>query len=328
MAKAKTRFSNLDALRVLAAFGVCFYHLNWEDGSPLSQLFAFGYLGVNVFFCISGYITPLVLVWSKFSFPDTGKFLLSRFVRLYPAFVFIAIVEMILYYFGSPIMGYGAHPDKITLSRTLANFFLYADFVGEEWYVPVFWTLGVEAQFVFAILLAFPLLVHPRESVRILVVLVWALAPICVGRGPSILSYTALYGMGMVVFLKVHKGLPNWKFLILLGLGFGSHFYYVGDYAAYTALGTALAVAYLPQLSENWVNRLKIDYLGKLSYSFFLIHITFGGAVMVHFKFLPQTWLYQFPVVLLATGFSVLVSSMFHRWIEHPMHVYSRRLKA
>lgn len=328
MPKQKKRFSNLDALRVLAAFGVCFYHLNWEDGSPLSRLFDFGYLGVNVFFCISGYITPLVLVWSKFSYPDTGKFLLSRFVRLYPAFAFIAVVEMGLYYFGSPVMGYSAKPETITLSRTLANFFLYADFVGEKWYVPVFWTLGVEAQFVIAVLLVFPLLAHPREWVRIAVVLVWALLPMTVEKGPSILSYTALYGMGMAVFLKLHKDLADWKFLILLACALGTHFHFVGDYAAYTALGTALVVAYIPQLSEKWTDRLKIDYLGQLSYSFFLIHITFGGAVMVHFKAFPPTWPYQLPAVLLATAFSVFVAGQFHRWIEHPLHVCSRRLKA
>lgn len=328
MAKKKTRLPNLDVLRILAAVGVCFYHLNWEDGSALSWLFGFGYLGVNVFFCISGYITPLVLQWSKFRYADTGKFLLSRFVRLYPAFAVIAVIEMLLYYFGSPVMGYGAHPERITWSRTLANFFLYADFVGEEWYVPVFWTLGVEAQFVVAVLLVFPMLASSRQWVRVAVVVVWALLPWSVGRGPSICSYTALYGMGMVVYLKHHRGLPEWLFWVLLITAFGTHYEAVGDYAAWTALGTALTVAYLPQLSDGWTKKLRVGYLGMLSYSFFLLHITFGGTVMVHFKHFPSTWVYQLPAVLLATVVSGFVAAAFHRWLEDPLHRYSRKLKA
>ena len=327
MPEERTRLSNLDLFRVLAAIGVCFYHLNWENGSAVSRVFAIGYLGVNVFFCISGYITPLVLQWSRFSYADTGKFLLSRFVRLYPAFAVIAVVEILLYYFGNPLMGYGFKPEEITWSRTLANFFLYADFVGEKWYVPVFWTLGVEAQFVLAILLVFPLLVHPRQLVRITVVLVWALLPWTVGKGPSIFSYTALYGMGMAVYLKQHKGLSQSVFLVLLGIAFVTHFKTVGDYSAYTALGTALAVAYLPQLPQGWVDRLHMDNLGALSYSFFLLHITFGGAVMVHAKILPPIWYFQLPAVLLATVISGFVAAVFHRWIENPLHNYSRRMK-
>ena len=328
MSREKTRFSNLDALRILAALGVCFYHFNWRDGSAISWLFAFGYLGVNVFFCISGYITPLVLVWSKFTYWDSGRFLASRFFRLYPAFAIIALIEIIFYYFGNPLFGYGKHPEDITWSRTLANYFLVADFVGERWYVPVFWTLGVEAQFVIGILLVFPLLVHPKEMVRVSAVLLWALAPLCVDKGPTLLSYSALYAMGMAVFLRLHRSLSGWVFVILLGCAFYGHSASVSTRAAWTALATALVVAVVPQMPERWTRWLKIDYFGQLTYSFFLIHITFGGAVMAHTRMLPATWPYKLPAVLLATVFSAFAAAMFHKWIENPCHHYSRRLKA
>jgi peptidoglycan/LPS O-acetylase OafA/YrhL len=328
MPQKKTRFSNLDALRILAALGVCLFHFNWYDGSQISKLFIFGYLGVNVFFCISGYITPLVLVWSKFTYRDSGRFLVSRFFRLYPAFAIIALIEIIFYACGNPLFGYGQHLEDITWSRTLANFLLYADFVGEKWYVAVFWTLGVEVQFVLLILICFPLLVHSKSWVRVGLVLVWALAPLTVDKGPSILSYTALYGMGMAVFLKQHKSLPTWLFGVLLACAFYGHYEAVSKPAAWTALATALIVAYVPQMTVRWTENLKIDHLGKLSYSFFLIHITFGGAVMSHMKHFPPTWPYQLPGVLLATLFSLLAAATFHRWIENPCHNYARSLKA
>lgn len=328
MPREKIRFSNLDALRILAALGVCLYHLNWYDGSVISRLFTYGYLGVNVFFCISGYITPLVLVWSKFRYRDSGRFLASRFFRLYPAFAIIALLEIVFYAWGNPLFGYGQHLENITWSRTLANYLLYADFVGERWYVPVFWTLGVEAQFVVAILLCYPLLVHSRPAVRVLVVFFWALAPLCLDKGPSILSYGALYAMGMAVFLKRHQSLPAWLFGVLLACAFYGHYAAVSTRAAWAALGTAVIVAYVPQMTRRWTQTLSIGYLGKLSYSFFLIHITFGGAVMSHLKFFPSIWPYQLPGILLATVVAGFASALFYRWIESPLHNYARRLKA
>jgi len=88
------RLSQLDILKVLAAFFVCVYHLHWVDSSILSTVFRYGYLGVNVFFCISGFITPLVLIRGKYDYSKIFSFIVSRFFRLYPAFAFIAIVEM------------------------------------------------------------------------------------------------------------------------------------------------------------------------------------------------------------------------------------------
>jgi len=328
MPKEKTRLANLDALKILAALAVCLFHFNWYDSSALSRMFTYGYLGVNVFFCISGYITPMVLTWSKFTYPDSGKFLLSRFFRLYPAFAVIAFFVIIFYAFGNPLFGYAQHLEEVTWTRTLANYLLYADFVGERWYVPVFWTLGVEAQFVVSILLVFPLLVHSKPAVRMAVVLVWALAPLSVDKGPTIISYTALYAMGMAVFLKHHKSLPTWALGVLLACAFCAHSTAVSALAAWTALGTALVVAYAPQISEKWTQHLKVDYLGKLSYSFFLIHINMGGAVLVHTKVFPPTWPYQLPAVIIATLVSFFAAAMFHRWIENPCHNYSRRLKA
>ena len=323
MAQEKQRFSNLDLLRILAALGVCLYHLNWKDNSAISWLFSFGYLGVNIFFCISGYITPMVLMWSKFQYRDAPRFLLSRFFRLYPAFAVIAFMEIIFYAFGNPLFGYAQHLDEITWMRTLANYTLTADFVGEAWYVPVFWTLGVEAQFALAIVVFFPFLVHRKSIVRIAVLLLWAFAPLCVEKGPSILSYSALFAMGMAVFLKHTQRISTWGFWVLLASAFYGHYAAISNRAAITSLGTAIIVAYAPQVHARW-----IAYFGKLSYSFFLIHITFGGAVMCHLKFFPQTWPYQLPAVLLASGVALGASAVFYRWIEHPFHNYARRVKA
>jgi len=322
MSDSSKRLTSLDLLRSFAALAVCAFHLRWAEDSWLIELFSLGYLGVDIFFCISGFITPLALTWAKFTLSKTPNFLLGRFIRLYPAFAIIALFEIYLYYFGNSIMGYGAHPERITWERCLANFTLTADFFQVEWYIAVFWTLAVEAQFYLALLLCFPLLNSKKTYYAVGIILLWICLPLIVGKGPTLGTYTALFSMGMSAFLVYQKRIPHWLYWILLALATYSEMTSVSDYAAYTALGTALAITYLPPLSNKY-----IEQFSKLSYSFFLIHITFGGATMLMFRRFPITWHYQLPALLVATLVSTLVAFAYFRWIELPIHNYSRRLK-
>jgi peptidoglycan/LPS O-acetylase OafA/YrhL len=80
-----SRLGNLDVLRALAAIAVCFHHFKRDSITSigvLSSVSSYGYLGVDVFFVISGFVIPLMLLKMKFTFGDSGSFLLSRFLRL------------------------------------------------------------------------------------------------------------------------------------------------------------------------------------------------------------------------------------------------------
>src|SRR4028119_1971742 len=81
----------LDGLRAIAVLAVLFYHadLRWAQG---------GFLGVEVFFVISGYlITALPLrEWDTHGRIDLGRFWLRRARRLLPA-VFALIVVVLTF---------------------------------------------------------------------------------------------------------------------------------------------------------------------------------------------------------------------------------------
>ena len=98
MAGNKKYLPNLDFFRVIAAYFVMLYHFRWDGDDMLTQLFSYGYLGVYVFFCISGFITPLSMQWSGYKLSSWKGFLVSRFFRLYPAFAVIAVIEICLLY--------------------------------------------------------------------------------------------------------------------------------------------------------------------------------------------------------------------------------------
>ena len=71
----------IDGLRAIAVISVVFYHF-------LPEFFKFGYLGVDIFFVISGYLITFIILQEirkkKFSFTN---FYCKRIRRLFPALI-------------------------------------------------------------------------------------------------------------------------------------------------------------------------------------------------------------------------------------------------
>ncbi len=322
MSTKKSYLPNLDLLRVIAAYFVLLYHFRWEGDDPLTFVFKYGYLGVYVFFCISGFITPLAMQWSNYSIRDWKKFLISRFFRLYPAFAVIAILEIILYAWGG-FMGYSYKFDQITLVQVVSNFTWTAEFFKQDWFVPVFWTLAIEAQFTFVILVIYPLLKHRNELVRVATILALIIPTYFIGRTPTFFTYSAIFAMGIIVFCKHNKSIDIFTYFGLMFVAAFCSAEGISYYWTTPALFTALFITFVPQLHARL-----IPYFGKFAYSFFLIHITFGGAALFHLRVLPEQWYFQLLRVFLASVVSFFAAWVFYYRVEKPFHEYSRRFKA
>jgi peptidoglycan/LPS O-acetylase OafA/YrhL len=81
--KKKKDFNEIDILR---AFSVILIFLYPYD----NKLFILGYLGVDIFFVISGFVITLILKDLKnFSLNDLKNFYLRRIKRLYTALIFV-----------------------------------------------------------------------------------------------------------------------------------------------------------------------------------------------------------------------------------------------
>ena len=91
--------TEIDGLRAIAVAAVVIYHANFiAFGYPLFQG---GFIGVDIFFVISGYlITGLILneiyQTNKFSFKD---FYERRIRRILPALLFVIMISLIVGYF-------------------------------------------------------------------------------------------------------------------------------------------------------------------------------------------------------------------------------------
>lgn len=108
--KAPVRFYEIDLLRFIAAISVVFFHYTYrgyaaDNYSPIPFLeighfTRYGYLGVQLFFVVSGYVI-LLSVQGK----TLRQFFLSRITRLYPAFwVAVTLTFLVKHFFTDTTM--------------------------------------------------------------------------------------------------------------------------------------------------------------------------------------------------------------------------------
>ena len=163
---ARGRWKRVDQLRGLAALAVVVCHLAVSAyreapnlaGGPwpwLALILGFGYLGVPLFFVISGFCIHLpqarALTRATPTAPDWRRFFARRFWRLYPPYLAALVVALALWWVaGSPIPWLA-----VTTQALLVHPFHTATFDGVN---PPAWTLAVEAQLYLAYPVVFRLI--------------------------------------------------------------------------------------------------------------------------------------------------------------------------
>lgn len=167
----------IDGLRAIAVISVVFFHAGYAA-------FQGGYIGVDVFFVISGYlITSIILKELQNNTFSLQKFYERRIRRIFPAFIFIMSISTLLCWI------YLLPDDMKVFSQTLAasTFFsanLYFHFKKNNYFGlhteenPLLhtWSLSVEEQFylVFPLLLLICWRIRKRAIVHLLIILALA----------------------------------------------------------------------------------------------------------------------------------------------------------
>ena len=144
----KIRFYEIDGLRFIAAAMVVFYHFTFrgfaaDDLNVLSfpvigEIARYGYLGVDLFFIISGFV---ILMTARQG--DPIRFVISRMVRIYPAFWVCLTIT------AATMAVYNTYPFDISFSQWLINLPLIGSFIGVPYVDSVYWSLLVELKFYF-----------------------------------------------------------------------------------------------------------------------------------------------------------------------------------
>ncbi|AMJ65034.1 acyltransferase family protein [Hymenobacter sp. PAMC 26628] len=167
--KAPIRFYEIDLLRFVAALSVVFFHYTFrgyaaDNFSPLpflglGQITRYGYLGVQLFFIVSGYVV-LLSAQGK----TVRQFFLSRVTRLYPAYwVACTLTFAVKYFWGTTASDAHMSLDLHTSwTQYIYGMTMLHEFVGIAPIDGVYATLTVEITFYFliAVLVGFGLLRH------------------------------------------------------------------------------------------------------------------------------------------------------------------------
>lgn len=223
------RYYEIDCLRFMAAISVVLYHYTYrgyhaEHASPIDYphvgaIFKYGYLGVELFFIISGYVI-LLSAQGK----TVGQFFASRVVRLYPAYWVACTLTFVLVRVFAPAAQSGIwSPAKhATMAGYLYSLTMLQGFFGVPDLDGVYWTLTIEIGFYFliALLIAFGWLN------RHLLFLIAGWMMYCAWVGPSVAAnpfalllfprYAPFFAAGMGFYLLQTKRVPLIKLYPLL----------------------------------------------------------------------------------------------------------------
>lgn len=104
----------VEYLRGLAALSVTWFHLtNTYDPSWVQASGSFGWLGVEVFFVISGFIIPysIYVLFPRYSLTDFPAFVMRRILRLEPPYLVSIMLVIGLWHISAIFPGFtGAMP--------------------------------------------------------------------------------------------------------------------------------------------------------------------------------------------------------------------------
>ena len=86
----KEIYNHIQILRAFAVVIVVGFHMGWKG-------FSFGFLGVDVFFVISGFL--MAKIYSGIETNKVKIFYLKRLSRLLPAYIFVSLTTLIIFMF-------------------------------------------------------------------------------------------------------------------------------------------------------------------------------------------------------------------------------------
>ncbi|MEV5544146.1 acyltransferase [Saccharopolyspora shandongensis] len=332
------RLHEIDLLRITAALAVVFYHYTFSGFAkgqtgvafPTAGEFSrYGYLGVDLFFVISGFV---VLLSALNRSPE--KFVISRIVRLYPAFwVSVTLTSIVSVLFSQGMF-------QVSPLQYLANVTMFNPVFGVDNIDVVYWTLWAELRF-YVIIFVLTCIGITRR--RLLTVMwAWLAATFLLESGllPLGLSavldyavqsqYSHYFIAGMALCLVYRFG-PSWSSWAIVAVALGNAVYrgvpFSGDVAvryrvdlnpavvvtviaAIFLLIALVALGVTSRIAKPW-----FATAGSLTYPLYLIHAHIGFVVFSRLQASVDPYVLLFGTVLVmclvAWGMHVTVERRF-----------------
>jgi len=355
--KSKTtgRLRSIDGMRGLAAMAVVLFHLSGKMMEELQAVLpdfvtvvmSYGYLGVPVFFVISGIVISLSVNNHKVTLRYAGNFALRRSIRLditYWASICFVLALMTL---NNNFLG-GDTPYPSMGSVLLHMFYLQGLFSVDPVISVVYWTLCLEIQlylfFLASVWLSQTLskrLNFDYYKVHLSGVILLGIYSLTLDQQITSLSVPGLFVLYWHYFLigllisNVVRGEKASIPILFSWMAIEIAFLMSGDIVSYSVagIGFGMLVFFLWRwnLMDTFLCSRFFQYLGSISYTLYLIHPDVGwkaisvGKQVFGNEMSSMATLFVFLSALLL---SVLVAHLFHILFEKPSLWLCKQLKS
>jgi peptidoglycan/LPS O-acetylase OafA/YrhL len=279
------RLESIDFLRGVAVIAVILHHHPFT-----SATLQFGWMGVDLFFCLSGFLVSGLLFreYQKNGEVRRLRFLIRRGLKIYPTFYFSIACAIFVRFYALPNVEGLSYSEKAW--AIVSELFFFQNYVAGL--MPHHWSLAVEEHFYILLALTFPFIVR-----RIVPVAVGVLSGTLILRivtylmtddpnqwdvwTPTHLRLDSLF-FGVLIAYAYHFGHLNYARLrpyLILALPIPLLYNImpqgisvtIGYSLLYLSFGSWLIVFLYEEMPQNFVFRL-IARLGVYSYSIYLFH--------------------------------------------------------
>jgi peptidoglycan/LPS O-acetylase OafA/YrhL len=353
-AQPRARYAFVDALRGIAATWVVFYHAynknlapmtGYHLPAPLDATFNVGYLGVYIFFVISGFVIAQSIRGATITPTFLGRFALRRSLRLDPPYWATIIAMIALSYVSGHLQHDHAARPMPTAAAVVAHVFYLQAYLGYPQIVDVFWTLCYEVQFYLVLVILTGVVAWQARLLRsrwTLFAPLWLFSAACIctvaqpdGVQHALFAFCWPYFFVGVVLNWVHNREQPPIALLITALATALLVVFSSDPRIVAKVTTALVTAGLVyvvsvrgQLASLTLGRF-FQYLGRISYSLYLVHMLVGTPlVRFGLRHLPGHGTGFGPAMLLiavALAVSIAAAHILYIAIERPAVRWSHR---
>ncbi|WP_257285716.1 acyltransferase [Endozoicomonas sp. SESOKO1] len=328
-----SRLEILDLARFIAAISVVFYHYLYRGwiANDLSILtfneyngfIKYGYLGVQLFFMISGFVIPMSTEGKT-----AKQFVIGRFIRLYPAYWAAIFITCFFIYTFDDGRFYISPLDSV------ANLTMISKLFGVSFVDGAYWTLIYEIVFYFWFLLV---LLVPKVKIDYLMVIFLPLSLLSIVNlvnehlavfwGGSFIAY---FYAGLIFYRIYKSGLNNLRIaalftsflLCILQVIYQiekKNIVYGGGLSIYPAVAIVI-IFYMFFIALAFENLSFIKWkfsalLGAISYPCYLLHQNIAYILFNKWG----TSVNQYFLLFSVFSFILILSFIITKWVETPL---------
>jgi peptidoglycan/LPS O-acetylase OafA/YrhL len=322
-----SRFFGIDYLRGLASLAVAWFHLtNTYDPGLVRASGSFGWLGVEVFFVISGFVIPWAVRGDLLS-TLTGRvvFIARRATRVELPYIVSIVLVLALWHLLAMQPSFAGGAPSWTPGQVGLHIVYLIPLSDFAWLQPVYWTLAWEFAFYLFVAAFFPWTIGAKSAWLWWSTVLATLLSIGFGLVPF---HAGLFVMGAAVF-RIADGLSGMtEGALVLFLAWVAMLVSGGNVEAIAGVTTAVAIIFIRDVRVRGLVGSVLLGLGSVSYSLYLVHVPVGGRVVnLGRRFIEGGAMAEFLLSLLALAVSIGFAWVFYRLVEKPAHAFARRLR-